>query len=163
MFDKFGEFDSVEELNEAAAGFVQEGDFESLYALARENGIEKEDVDDYLDDVTDELATLPMAVQGRLDIEEKEDVKDKMEKAAMSVIMLVLRGMCDSEEMQKAVLKKGKRAKNILREMRNEASKNKTGNMAVACGTDRQLRAIIKSYYMDSDSDFKQKVADLYK
>lgn len=163
MFDKFGEFDSVEELNEAAAGFVQEGDFESLYALARENGIEKEDVDDYLDDVTDELATLPMAVQGRLDIEEKEDVKDKMEKAAMSVIMLVLRGMCDSEEMQKAVLKKGKRAKNILREMKNEASKYKTGNMAVACGTDRQLRAIIKSYYMDSDSDFKQKVADLYK
>ena len=60
MFDKFGEFNSVEELNEAAAGFVQEGDFESLYALARENGIEKEDVDDYLDDVS--AFTLPLLI-----------------------------------------------------------------------------------------------------
>ena len=38
MFDKFGEFNSVEELNAAAEGFRNEGDLESLMALAQENG-----------------------------------------------------------------------------------------------------------------------------
>ena len=36
MFDKFGEFDSVEELNRAAAGFLTEGDLDSLRKLAEE-------------------------------------------------------------------------------------------------------------------------------
>jgi len=163
MFDKFGEFDSVEELNKAAEGFVKEGDFDSLYALAKENGIDREDAQAYIDDETEELATLSMAAQGRLDIEEKEDIKDAMEKMAMAVIFLMLRGMCDSEEMQRAVLLKGKRAKNILVAMREEARKKASGNTSVSCGTDRQLRQIIKSYYMDSEEDFKQKIADLYK
>ena len=164
MFEKFGEFDSVEELNMAAEGFVKEGDIDSVYMLAEENGIDKEDADDYLDGITEELATLPMAAQGRLDIEEKDKtVKDAMEKMAMSVIMLMLRGMCESEEMQRAVLKKGKRAKNILQAMREEAKKNARGGMGISCGTDRQLRGIIKFYYLDTEEQFKQKIADLYK
>lgn len=164
MFEKFGEFDSVDELNMAAAGFVKEGDFDSVYKLAEENGIDKEDADDYLDGITEELATLPMAAQGRLDIEEEDKtIKDAMEKMAMSVIMLMLRGMCESEEMQQAVLKKGKRAKNILQAMRAEAKKNASGGMGISCGTDRQLRGIIKSYYLDTEEQFRQKIADLYK
>ena len=50
MFDKFGEFDSVEELNRAAAAQKAEGDEEALIAIALENGIEKEDAEDYMDD-----------------------------------------------------------------------------------------------------------------
>ena len=46
MFDKFGEFDSVEELNKAAAGLKTEGDEESLIALAEENGLTREDAED---------------------------------------------------------------------------------------------------------------------
>ena len=46
---KFGEFDSAEELNKAAEGFKNEGDLESLYALAEENGISKEDLIFWLD------------------------------------------------------------------------------------------------------------------
>ena len=38
MWDKFGEFDSVEELNRAAAGQKEEGEEEALIALAVENG-----------------------------------------------------------------------------------------------------------------------------
>ena len=44
MFDKFGEFDSHEELNRAAAAQLKEGDDEALMALAQENGIDEEDV-----------------------------------------------------------------------------------------------------------------------
>lgn len=35
MFEKFGEFHSAAELNEAAAGFLEEGDRESIFALAQ--------------------------------------------------------------------------------------------------------------------------------
>lgn len=47
MFDKFGEFDSAEELNKAAEGLKEEGDKESLIELAKENGIDPEDTEDY--------------------------------------------------------------------------------------------------------------------
>lgn len=159
MFDKFGEFDSVEELNKAAAGFLKEGDIESLYGLAEENGIDKEDVEDYEDGVVEELATLSMAVHGRLNVESKE-IKDN--KPAMDVIFLMIRGMCEDEELQKAILRKGKRAENIFKKMREEASKNKAGNMAVACGTDKQLREIIKAYYLGTNKELKEKLESLY-
>ena len=35
MFDKFGIFDSAEELNRAAAAQLSEGDTEALFALAQ--------------------------------------------------------------------------------------------------------------------------------
>ena len=46
MFDKFGEFDSVEELNRAAAGQKEQGDLEALISLAIENGLDKEDAEE---------------------------------------------------------------------------------------------------------------------
>ena len=39
MFERFGEFDSAEELNLTAEGLKTEGDMESLLVLAEENGI----------------------------------------------------------------------------------------------------------------------------
>lgn len=161
MFDKFGEFNSVEELNLAAAGFVKEADFESVYALAEENGLQKEDADDYLDGMTEELATLPMAAQGRLDIEEKE-AKNPMEKMALAVIILMLRGMCEDAEMQAAVLQKGKRVKEIFEGMKKGAEKHKNGNSGISCGTDRQLRGIIKAYYLGTKAEFEKAIESLY-
>ena len=48
MFEKFGEFDSAEELNMCAEGLRNEGDEESLIALAEENGIDGEDAEDFM-------------------------------------------------------------------------------------------------------------------
>ena len=72
MFDRFGEFDSVEELNAAAAGLKAEGDRESLLILAKENGIDKEDAEDYMDGCVEELATPLMAALGKLEVEKKD-------------------------------------------------------------------------------------------
>ncbi len=69
MFEKFGEFDSVEELNRAAAAKKAEGDEEALIALALENGIDKEDAEDYMDGCMEELATPLMAAVGKLKVE----------------------------------------------------------------------------------------------
>ena len=69
MFEKFGEFDSAEEINKSAEGLKAEGDTESLLALAKENGIDEDDVYDYLDDVVDELCNPLMAAMGKLQVE----------------------------------------------------------------------------------------------
>lgn len=72
LFEKFGEFDSVEELNRAAAAQKEEGDEEALVALAVENGLTREDAEDYMDDVAQELATDLQAAVGKLRMEEQE-------------------------------------------------------------------------------------------
>lgn len=40
MFDRFGEFNSAEEINETAVNLRKEGDTDSLKVLAEENGID---------------------------------------------------------------------------------------------------------------------------
>ena len=72
MIRKLGIFDTVEELNRAAAAQKAEGDEEALFALAAENGIGQEDVRDYLDGEVEELATPLMAAVGKLDMEAME-------------------------------------------------------------------------------------------
>lgn len=69
MFEKFGEFDSAQELNRAAEAQKNEGDAEAVKALARENGLDPEDAEDYLDGYTDTLATVTSAAVGKLDRE----------------------------------------------------------------------------------------------
>ena len=151
MFEKFGEFGSVKELNLAAAGLKAEGDDESLIALAEENGLDKEDVQDYLDGCMEELATPFSAAFGRLEVEEREleNEKDANTKRAKKIILTVTRTLCSDEALQNGIMKKGKRVGNILDAMRKEAQNHKTGNMGIACGTDRELVEIIKAYYID--------------
>ena len=43
MFEKFGEFDSWEEINRAAAAQKAEGDYEAIKTLAEENGLDPDD------------------------------------------------------------------------------------------------------------------------
>lgn len=76
MYDKFGEFDSWEEINKAAEGQKEEGDKDALVELAKENGIDEEDALDYLDGITDQLCDPMMAAHGKLKIE-SEDLKPK--------------------------------------------------------------------------------------
>ena len=72
MFEKFGEFDSAAELNRAAAAQLAEGDEEAILMLAEENGIDREDAEDYIDGCVPELATPLMAALGKLELEKKD-------------------------------------------------------------------------------------------
>lgn len=162
MFDKFGEFDSVEELNEAAEGLLKEGDIDSLMLLAQENGIEKEDTEDYIDGCAPELATTSMAAFGRLNVEEAEAKTKKGEEMIARVLFSMVRGMCLKESFCAAVVKQGKRVMGVYKIMRDEASKRKTGSVAVACGTDQELRNIINAYYLQGDEAARKIVKKLY-
>lgn len=72
MSKDFGEFKSVEELNLCAEGLKEEGDLESLKKLAKENGIDEEDAEDYFDGVFPEFTNALMAAIGKIELERKE-------------------------------------------------------------------------------------------
>ena len=55
MFDKFGKM-SYDELIRTAKAEKEEGDEEALIALAQENGLDQEDAEDYMDDLTEVLS-----------------------------------------------------------------------------------------------------------
>lgn len=105
MWEKFGEFDSAEELNRAALAQREEGDEVALKELAKENGIDEEDAEDFMDGVYDNLVTPLSAAVGKIQVESESlglkgilgDWKD------------LIIGMCtDIPEMAVAVRRKGK-------------------------------------------------------
>lgn len=150
MFDKFGEFDSVEELNAAAEGLKAEGDIENIYALAAENGIEREDVMEFVDGYAPELASPYMAALGRIKVQEGEHAKESiMTCMALKVISTMLESMIGEEDIAAAVMKKGKRIKEIYDAMYEDAKKNQIARVGVACGTDEELRNIIRAYFLE--------------
>jgi hypothetical protein len=105
MFEKFGEFDSADELNRAAEGLLNEGDEKSLYALAEENGIDREDVEDYIEGFVEELTNTSLAAIGKINVECKEL---KVEEILEDWIDYVKARCVDSTEVAIAVRKKGK-------------------------------------------------------
>lgn len=74
MEKKFGVFNTVEELNRAAAAQKAEGDLEALIGLATENGLEKEDAEEYMDsnDPNDFFCNATMAAIGKLNMEAQD-------------------------------------------------------------------------------------------
>lgn len=69
MYERFGEFDSAAEINETAVNLRKEGDKESLYVLARENGIEQDMVDIFANGDILYLCDDVTAAIGKIDIE----------------------------------------------------------------------------------------------
>lgn len=154
MFDKYGEFDSAEELNLAAEGFAGEGDTEALFGLARENGIEEEEAQDYLDGYKDELASEYEAAMGRLKVQKNE---------APEVLISIALGMCgENESFCRGVMKKGKRVKSAFVALKDAARKEarkriSRGETVVSvCETDRDKEKLLASYFLKPEADFKK-------
>lgn len=114
MFDKFGEITSYEKINELARNLKQEGDVESLYVLAKENGIDNEIIDAFLDGDMIVICDPTSAAIGKITVEE-EDLKP----AEIMVDWLeYLKAECmESEEMAIAVRSEGKTVKGAIAEI----------------------------------------------
>lgn len=122
MFDKFGEFDSAEEINKAAAAQFAEGDEQAIYTIAEENGIDKEDADDYMDGLISQLVTVRTAAIGKIKVE----AKDLDLKGIVSDWKDILIEECmESEELSIAVRRKGKALKHCLAQLIRFAFENK--------------------------------------
>lgn len=69
MFEVFGEFDSAEEINKAAAAQLEQGDMQAVRDIAKENGLDPDDAEDYITGDMAELCNPLMAALGKLKIE----------------------------------------------------------------------------------------------
>ena len=99
----FGDFKSAEELEKTAESLRAEGDLESLKTLAKENGIDEEDAEDYFNGEFQPLASDKVMALGRLEMEKSEiQLHGIFEDWFGYIIMQVDR----SEKMRKAVLLK---------------------------------------------------------
>ena len=115
MFEKYGEFDSYEEINRAAAAQLAEGDEEAIYAIAEENGIDREDAEDYIAGDASELVTALMAANGKLKVEAAE----LQPKEIMADWLDYIQIQCfEDQEMRLAVRRKGKEPERVHREAR---------------------------------------------
>lgn len=163
MFEKFGEFDSAEEINRAAAAQKAEGDTEALYAIAEENGIDREDVEDYLDGCVEELVNPLMAAYGKLAVEAKELKPYEIMEDWLQYIKV---RCAEDAAMAAGVRKKGKSLKGCIAELLKWSMKNQREvdrdilkavgiSYKVTLGIPGMGRAkeIITAYYLGEEAD----------
>lgn len=105
MFDKFGEFNSYEEINRKAEELKENKDIASLKLLAEENGIDVEEVNDYMNGYSEELTNVIVAAVGKLNVECQEY---KIEQVLNDWVEELKAECIDSVEIAKAVRNKGK-------------------------------------------------------
>lgn len=111
MFEKFGELNSFGEINELAENLFNEGDTESLRAMAKENGIQSDFVDMYLQGEIPALCDQLTAALGKIDVE----VAELKPKEIMEDWVEYLRGQCmENELLAFNVRKKGKSLKGCI-------------------------------------------------
>lgn len=121
MFDRFGEFDSAEEINELAVNLRKEGDKESILELAEENGIDREIAKAFIDGDILYLCDDMMAAIGKINVETKELKPVEI----MLDWVEYLKSKCfEREEMAKAVRRKGKSLKKCIGELLSWSFKN---------------------------------------
>ena len=121
MFEKFGEMDSFEELNELAENLFNEGDIESIKVMAKENGIPEDYAEMYIDKIIPFFCDALTEAIGKLDVECEELIP----KEIMLDWVEYIRGQCmEYTEMALAIRKKGKSLKGCLAELLKWSFKN---------------------------------------
>lgn len=161
MFKKYGEL-TLQELNDTAKGLADEKDLESLKVLANENGLDPDDATDYMEGMTETLATPMTAAMGRLSEEYREAVSKSgsaWEVMPLKTIYEMAKTMVTDTGFALHVMEKGKRMDKILKAMKSEAQKG--GKAVCVCGTDKQLRSLIKTYYEGDDKKLKKEIKAL--
>lgn len=121
MFDRFGEFDSAAEINEAAVNLRKEGDRESVRILATENGIDEDVVQAFLTGEILYLCDAMSAAIGKIEVE----AADMKAKEIMSDWAEYIKVRCfENENMAIAVRRKDKSLKSCIGELLKWSFKN---------------------------------------
>lgn len=111
MFDRFGEFDTAEEINETAVNLRKEGDTESIKILAGENGIDEDVVEVFLSGDLLYICDIMTAAIGKIDVEKK----DLKAKEIMEDWSDYIKARCfEDEKMARAVRRKDKSLKGCI-------------------------------------------------
>lgn len=159
MYEKFGEFNSWKEINKAAQAQLEEGDLDAIKAIAKENGLDPEDVEDFCTGAIEELTTPTLAAIGKLDVE-AEDLKiDGVLKDWKDFLV----ELCTEDEpMSLAVRRKGKTLTEVFARILKEGFNTKTrldDRIVKAAGLKPPIymgmpgkavvRKIVREYYLE--------------
>lgn len=162
MFEKFGELNSFGELNELAENLFNEGDIESLRAMAKENGIQNEFVQMYLQGDIPVLCDPLTAAMGKIDVE----VAELKPQEIMEDWVEYLRGQCmENEILAFQVRKKGKSLKGCIAALLKWSFANQqqidkdiikaagvsTGKVTLGIPGMARAKKIITDYYMGGE------------
>lgn len=143
MYEKFGEFDTPEEINQAAAAQRQQGDEEALRLLACENGIDEEDAEDYYDGAMDTLVNPVTAAIGKLTVE----AADLKLGGVLLDWVAELRTMCmESEDFARAVRHNGRDLAGYIALTAEEGYKNRTVVDRRIVAMTEQIKKILGSH-----------------
>ena len=159
MYEKFGEFDSWEEVNRAARAQLEEGDLDAIKEIAEENGLDPEDVEDFCAGAIEELTTPTLAAIGKLDVEAKDLKIDGVLKDWKDFLV----ELCTEDEpMSIAVRRKGKSLTEVFARILKEGFNTKTrldDRIVKAAGLKTPIymgmpgkaavRKIIREYYLE--------------
>ena len=102
MFEVFGEFDSAEEINKAAAAQLAQGDTQAVRDIAKENGLDPADAEDYITGDVTELCNPLMAALGKLKIERA----DLELKGVLEDWYDIVTDMCVNDEAVRAAVRR---------------------------------------------------------
>lgn len=159
MFEKYGEFDSADELNVAAATALEQGDKDAVMALAAENGIEAMDAEDYIGGCVAELCTPIMAAVGKLNVEKQALKLPSMMEYWFSQLNEML---LDDPALTEAVRKKGKRITALFGKLLKASSESRkvipaeitkaaglSGNIYVGDVDRLTFKKMVNDYYLN--------------
>ncbi len=144
MFDIFGEFNSAQEINQAAAGLLAEGDEKNIYVLAKENGLDEAFAQAYIEGEIPELTNALMAAVGKIELE-RSGISDPFFGDMKDDMINYLLSQCQNDDFANEVRKKGKSLKKCFEQCKKEIEKalsRKNGALR-----DRVVYAMEKDYY----------------
>lgn len=160
MFERFGEMNSFQEINELAESLFNEGDIGSLKAMAAENGIPADFVEMFCSGDLPALCDATTAALGKIEVEAAE-VKPK---EIMEDWTEYLKSQCmENELLAFNVRKKGKSLKGCIAALliwsfKNQQTVDKdiikaagvsAGKVTLGIPGMARAKQIIRDYYMD--------------
>jgi Mg2+ and Co2+ transporter CorA len=154
MFEIFGEFNTAEEINQAAAGLKAEGDNESIKKLAKENGLDPEFAQAYIDGDIQELTNDMMAAVGKIELERK-NINDSFFSDMKDDMINYLLTQSQDVSFARAIRSKGKTLKGCFEYCKKEIEKKlskKNGALR-----DRVVYAMEKDYYFKKEATKDEK------
>ena len=144
LYEKFGEFDSAEEINRAALAQISQGDYEAVKTIAKENGIDEMDAQDFIDGVYPELCGPFTAAVGKLEVE--------AEALGLPMVMQLwadhIKGMLasdDDDSLKKGIRRKGKNMAELFGKLIVETSHTRKNTPAEIVAAARKIDSSIPS------------------
>ena len=160
IFTKYGEFNSADEINEAAQNQLNQGDIEAVREIAKENGIDLDDAEDFISGGWDRICSPTSAALGKIAVETEAM---KITGIMNDWIRYIQMCISESPEFAIAVRNKGKslagaigailKASEQLMESVDDAileaaDINFKGQVKFGIPEEATVREIVKTYYL---------------